>query len=62
LADLRRKRETSWIPIIVVSVLEERDRALQLGATDYLIKPVSREELVTVLQKHTKFHKDSTHP
>jgi PAS domain S-box-containing protein len=56
LAEVRRKRETSWIPMIVVSVLEERDRALQLGATDYLIKPVSREALITALQRHTRLH------
>jgi PAS domain S-box-containing protein len=54
LTELRRKQETSSIPIIVVSVLEEKDRAMQLGATDYLTKPVSRDAVVTTLRKHTR--------
>ena len=52
--ELRARAETMSIPIIVVSVLEEKDRALQLGAVEYLVKPVSREVLVTTLAKHTK--------
>jgi PAS domain S-box-containing protein len=54
LTELRRRQETSSIPIIVVSVLEEKARAMQLGATDYLIKPVSREVLIGTLAKHAK--------
>jgi CheY-like chemotaxis protein len=54
LAELRRRQETSSIPIIVVSVLEEKARAMQLGATDYLTKPVSREVLIGTLAKHAK--------
>jgi PAS domain S-box-containing protein len=52
LKELRSRPETASTPIIVVSVLEEESRALQLGATEYLIKPVSREVLVTALIKH----------
>jgi PAS domain S-box-containing protein len=54
LTELRQKRETLHIPILVVSVLEEKERALQLGATDYLVKPVSREVLITALKRHAR--------
>jgi DNA-binding response OmpR family regulator len=37
------------IPVIVVSILQERSRALALGATDYLVKPVSRDDLVATV-------------
>ncbi len=34
------------IPVVVVSVLPERGRGFALGAADYLVKPVGREELL----------------
>jgi PAS domain S-box-containing protein len=61
LTELRRRQETASIPIIVVSVLEERERALQLGATGYLIKPVSREVLIAALEKYAGLYASSIH-
>ena len=60
LTELKRKPETSSIPVVVVSVLEERQRALQLGATDYLVKPVSRDVLVAAVGKHAKSSANAT--
>lgn len=43
---LEHLRESSWtnaIPIVVVSALEERDRALECGCDAYLSKPCSPE-------------------
>jgi CheY-like chemotaxis protein len=39
------------IPIVIVSMLDERARGLALGAADYLVKPVRREALVASLRK-----------
>jgi CheY-like chemotaxis protein len=41
------------IPIVVVSMLDERGRGFSLGATDYLIKPVQRESLLATLRRAT---------
>jgi DNA-binding response OmpR family regulator len=49
LGRLREDASTRAIPVIVVSILDERSRGLSLGAADYLIKPVGREELVGAL-------------
>jgi len=38
------------IPIIVVSMVDERARGLALGAVDYLVKPVGRESLIAALR------------
>ena len=42
------------IPVIIVSVVDERDVGLALGAADYLLKPVSRDALVTRLARYAR--------
>ncbi|MFC9918332.1 hybrid sensor histidine kinase/response regulator [Agromyces binzhouensis] len=51
LSRLREDEATARIPVIVVSILDERSRGLALGADDYLIKPVSRDQLVGALRR-----------
>ena len=41
---------TADIPVIVVSMVDERARGLALGAFDYLVKPIGRESLLTALK------------
>jgi CheY-like chemotaxis protein len=41
------------IPIVVVSMLDERGKGFSLGAADYLIKPVQRELLLAALRRLT---------
>jgi CheY-like chemotaxis protein len=42
---LKGEPASADVPVIVLSVVENRTHALYLGAADYLIKPVSREAL-----------------
>ena len=51
LQSLRSHPQTSTIPLVMCSVLREQPLALSLGATDYLIKPVSQPQLLEVLQR-----------
>jgi signal transduction histidine kinase/DNA-binding response OmpR family regulator len=44
------------IPILVITVVEERERALSLGATDYLAKPVRLEDLRVLLKRLMSRH------
>jgi signal transduction histidine kinase/CheY-like chemotaxis protein len=39
------------IPVIVVSMLDERGKGFALGAADYLVKPVSRDALLGALHR-----------
>ncbi|SDT09289.1 GAF domain-containing protein [Friedmanniella luteola] len=49
LEQLRSDPATAGVPVVVVSILDERARGLALGAADYLVKPVRRDELVGTL-------------
>jgi signal transduction histidine kinase/DNA-binding response OmpR family regulator len=44
---------TRSIPIMVVSVVDDRQLGLALGAVDYVVKPVSRERLLEALGRLT---------
>ena len=50
---LKRHPATANIPVIVVSVLSDRDRASHLGAIDYIEKPVDGETLLSRIQTLT---------
>jgi signal transduction histidine kinase/CheY-like chemotaxis protein len=51
LSRLKRNAETRDIPIIVVSIIDERGKGFALGAADYLVKPVQREALVAAIKR-----------
>jgi CheY-like chemotaxis protein len=51
LEDLKSDPATTDVPVIIVSIVDERTRGLSLGASDHLVKPVSREELLTSLAR-----------
>ena len=38
------------IPVILVTIVDEKNRGYSLGATDYMVKPIDRERLVSVLR------------
>jgi CheY-like chemotaxis protein len=51
LAQLKTEPHTRNIPVLVISVMDERSRALALGASEYLLKPISRKQLQSALSK-----------
>ena len=48
---LRRSPEAASIPVVVCSVLDQPELAISLGATGYLRKPVTQEQLRLALQR-----------
>jgi CheY-like chemotaxis protein len=51
LAAIKGDPELSDVPVILLTIVDEKQRGYSLGATDYLIKPVNRERLLQVLRK-----------
>jgi CheY-like chemotaxis protein/nitrogen-specific signal transduction histidine kinase len=49
---LRNTPETSKIPVVVVSIVDERQLGFSLGAAEYLVKPISKEILLEALGRH----------
>lgn len=50
---LKSNARTKDIPVLVISVAEDGELALQLGATDYLVKPVRRQDIQNLLDRLT---------
>lgn len=51
LRSVRHSSNGAQIPVIVCSVVDERRAAYALGATSYLLKPVSPQQLIHELQR-----------
>lgn len=49
LKDIRADEGIASTPVVVITVDDDRPRALRLGATEYLTKPVPQEQLVKAL-------------
>ena len=50
LAAIKGDPELADIPVILVSIVDEKNRGYALGATDYMVKPVDRAQLSGVLR------------
>jgi signal transduction histidine kinase/ActR/RegA family two-component response regulator len=48
---LQADPETEEVPVVIVSILDERSRGLAAGAAEYLVKPVSRDDLLDALRR-----------
>lgn len=51
LRELKNDKTTSSIPVIVLSIIEQRTIGYYLGAADYLTKPISREALLNAIDR-----------
>ena len=52
LHQLKQDPETTHIPVVVISILDEAETGFALGASDYLVKPIDKKSLLVVLRKH----------
>jgi CheY-like chemotaxis protein/nitrogen-specific signal transduction histidine kinase len=51
LDNLKGDPDTRNIPVIICSIVEELEKGFNLGATDYLVKPILEEDLVNALDR-----------
>jgi CheY-like chemotaxis protein len=60
LYDLKTQPATADIPVVVVSVVDQKKMGLALGASEYLIKPVQKERLIQAISKHVHARADQS--
>jgi len=51
LAAIKGDPELADIPVILVTIVDEKNRGYALGATEYMVKPIDRDRLVAVLRR-----------
>lgn len=51
LSILRHDERTSHIPVMMLSIVDDKEKGLRLGAVDYLVKPIQRKEFIDTLKK-----------
>jgi len=54
LAALKGDAATSDIPVVMLTMIDDRNLGYALGAADYLTKPIDRARLLAVLSKNAK--------
>jgi signal transduction histidine kinase/CheY-like chemotaxis protein len=52
LSALKADSATAHIPVIMITIEDNREQGIALGVADYMTKPVDRDRLMTLLQKY----------
>ena len=52
LTALKADPELAEIPVVMVTIVDEKNLGYALGASDYINKPIDRDRLVALLNKH----------
>ena len=56
LSALKADPDIADIPVIILTMFDDKEVGFALGATDYMTKPINRDRLVNVLRRHHQSH------
>ena len=59
LAELKKDPDTANIPIVVITIVDDHQQAIALGADDYILKPISKETIYDSLARLGKYERDT---
>ncbi len=51
LSQLRNDAHTASLPVVMVSIVDKRPLALELGAYEYVVKPIQQEQLINAVNR-----------
>lgn len=60
LSELKANEKTQHIPIVMVTIVDDKNLGFSLGASDYLSKPVDRNLLTKTIERFTKGKPEKT--
>lgn len=52
LTQLKADPDLANIPVVIVTILDDRDMGYTLGAADYLTKPIDQQRLVSIIRRY----------
>ena len=55
LSRLKNSPETADIPVVMLTMVDDRSKGYALGVTDYIYKPVDRDRLMTTLKRCVRY-------
>lgn len=59
LAELKADPQLANIPVVMLTMVDDRNKGFALGASDYLTKPIDRKRLTTLLNKYRRNRGDT---
>ncbi|MBX9847106.1 MAG: response regulator [Xanthobacteraceae bacterium] len=59
LAEMKSDRALAHIPVIMLTIVDDRNLGWSLGASEYMTKPIDRERLVTLVHRFTNRSADA---
>lgn len=59
LSALKHDPELMDIPVIMMTIVDDKNMGYALGATDYLVKPLDKERLKSVMERYRRGNTDS---
>jgi CheY-like chemotaxis protein len=51
ISELKSDPDTKDIPVVIISVVDEENKGFALGASEYIVKPVLRDDLFRIIAK-----------
>ena len=52
LRSLKSDRSLADVPVVMLTIIDERNKGYALGASDYVVKPINRKQLLSILNKY----------
>lgn len=62
LSELKNSQDVADIPVVIVSIVDNKELGFSLGAVEYLIKPIEREKLINVVNACVPTERDKGKP